>query len=387
MNETNSFAPHQPLTGLVAVEIGTSVAAPYAGQILAGLGADLIKVERKGSGDDGRRWGKMFADGTSSLFHALNTNKRSISLDLRDDDDRSWLKAFCVSQADIVIQNMRPGSIDKLGLGAQELTDANQRLIYVNMWAFGRAGPLRDKPGYDPLMQAYGGVMSITGEEGHPPVRVGTSIVDMGTGLWSVIGVVSALHRRDTTGSGCVIDASLYETALAWMANPVTNVQVDGVNPLREGSGARGMAPYQAYECSDGWLVVAAPNDNLFNRLANALGHSEWSGDARFETNQKRYANLSELNALMQPLFLTQTRRQWQTLLDDVGVPSAPVQMTLEMMCDPQTVALNIIQSLPAGGPQVVGLPLSFNGVRPPLKHYAPELGAHSEEIRKGHNR
>ena len=387
MSEANVAAPHQPLTGLTAVEIGTSVAAPYAGQILAGLGADLIKVERKGSGDDGRVWGKLFPDGTSSLFHALNTNKRSIALDLRDEGDRTWLKTFCVNEADIVVQNMRPGSIDKLGLGAEELTSANEKLIYVNMWAFGARGPLQDKPGYDPLMQAYGGLMSITGEEGRAPVRVGTSIIDMGTGLWSVIGVVSALHRRNATGKGCVIDASLYETALAWMANPVTNVQADGVNPRREGSGARGMAPYQAYECSDGWLVVAAPNDNLFNKLANALGHPEWPNDERFDSNQKRYANLCALNAEMEPLFHTEKRHKWQTLLADAGIPSAPVQMTDEMLADPQTEALNIMQALPHGGPRIVGLPLSFDGVRPPLKSYAPKLGAHNEELKKRRER
>ena len=191
----STIASDQPLTGLTAIEIGTSVAAPYAGLILAGLGADLIKVERKGTGDDGRAWGKLFPDGTASLFHALNAGKRSISIDLRDEQEKEWLKEFCVSNADVVLQNMRPGAINRLGLGADVMRELSPRLVYVNMWAFGSKGPLKDKPGYDPLMQAYGGLMSMTGEASRPPVRIGTSIVDMGTGLWTVIGILSAIQR------------------------------------------------------------------------------------------------------------------------------------------------------------------------------------------------
>ena len=170
----------------------------------------------------------------------------------------------------MVIQNMRPGRVDSYGLGAADLTAANPRLVYCNLWAFGSTGPLSSNPGYDPLMQAYGGIMSITGNEGDPPIRVGTSIVDMGTGLWCVIGIQSALITRNVSGRGCIVDASLYETAVAWMTNSVASVGVDGRRPLKQGSGARGIAPYQAYSCSDGHLVIAAPNDRLSQRLATS---------------------------------------------------------------------------------------------------------------------
>ena len=274
----------------------------------------------------------------------------------------------------MVLQNMRPGGVDKYGLDGASLTAANPRLIYCNMGAFGNAGPLKHRAGYDPLMQAYGGIMGITGEEGRPPIRVGTSIVDMGTGLWSAVGILAALKHRDDSGKGCIVDASLYETAVAWMTNSVASTAVDGRNPERQGSGARGMAPYQAYACSDGHLVVAAPNDGLFVKLANALGHPEWPADPRFDSNQSRYANLAELNALIEPIMATQSRAHWQEVLEVAGIPTAPVQQVLEMMSDPQTQALGILQSL-GGGVPLMGMPLSFDGQRPPLTRYAPGLG------------
>jgi crotonobetainyl-CoA:carnitine CoA-transferase CaiB-like acyl-CoA transferase len=381
MNEALANA-WQALNGVKVVELGTSVAAPYAGWILGSLGADVIKVERPETGDDARHWGRMFDDGTSSYFHALNREKRGITVDLTNDAERQWLLEYCTDTADVVIQNMRPGSVEKFGLGPKDLTQANPRLVYCNLGAFGNRGPLKECAGYDPLMQAYGGLMSITGEEGRPPIRIGTSIVDMGSGLWCVVGILAALKRRDETGQGCVVDASLYETAAGWMNNAVASAGVDGRNPERQGSGARGMAPYQAYACADGHLIIAAPNDRLFDKLADVLGHPEWPEDARFNSNQNRYQNLSALNALIEPIIASHPRAHWQTALDDVGIPNAPVQQTLEMMSDPQTEALGIIQQGNEGGPSLMGLPLSFDGERPPLRRYAPKLGEHNTEIK-----
>ena len=374
------------LTGVRVVEIGTSVAAPYAAWILASLGADVIKVEPPGKGDDARQWGKMFEDGSSSYFHALNRDKRGITVDLKDEADCQWLKDFCATEVDVVIQNMRPGRVDGFGLGAADLTAANSRLIYCNLWAFGKQGPMKDKPGYDPLMQAYGGLMSLTGEEGQAPIRVGTSIIDMGTGLWCAVGILAALNTRKDTGKGCVVDASLYETSVAWMTNSVASVGVDGKRPEKQGSGARGLAPYQAYACSDGHLIIAAPNDRLFERLAGVMGHPEWPDDARFDSNQNRYANLAELNALLEPVIAAQPRRHWHDELDKVGVPTAPVQEIPEMMAGSQTRALEILQTLAGGGPELMGMPLSFGGHRPPLRRYAPTLGQHNDEIKGSKN-
>lgn len=373
----------QPLKGVCVVEIGTSVAAPYAAWILAALGAEVVKIERPDGGDDARQWGNMFPDGTSSTFHYLNANKKSVTVDLKDVDQRDWLRGYCANEADVIVQNLRPGHVERYGIGADALMKANPRLVYCNLWPFGNTGPMQAKPGYDPLMQALSGIMSVTGEVGRPPVRVGPSMIDMGTGMWCVIGILAALKRRAETGEGCLVDASLYETALGWMANAVPTAQATDKNPGRQGTTARGMAPYQAYECTDGWLIVAAPNQRLFERLCGVLGCPEWVEDARFTTNQLRWENLDELNALMIPVLKTESRETWRTRLDEAGVPSAPVRDTMEMMGDDQTRALGMLQRPGEAGPELMGLPLSFNAIRPALRAYAPALGENDNEIKE----
>ena len=324
----------------------------------------------------------MFPDGRSSFFEALNANKESVVLNLRDDVERKWLREYCESDADVVIQNMRPGKVESLGLDGPTLALKNPRLIYFNLGAFGAVGPKAQAPGYDPLMQAAGGIMSVTGEAERPPVRVGVSIIDMGSGMWAAIGVLAALYERADTGRGGIIDGSLYETSIAWVANQAAMVQVDGINPEKVGSGARGMAPYQAYECSDGYLVVSAPNDGLFKRLCPALGEEQLLDDARFGTNQLRYANLAALNSVLVPVFKQESREHWLAVLEDAGVPCAPIRQITEMLADEQTKALGIVQKAPGVAMGLVGLPLSFDGVRPGIRSKPPELGEHTELVK-----
>jgi len=371
-----------PLDGVTVVEIGTSVAAPFGSWILGCLGARVIKIE-SARGDDARQWGRILPDGRSSFFEALNANKESVVLDLRDKQDKNWLKEFCETKADVVVQNMRPGKVVQLGLDGPSLALVNPRLVYFNLGAFGAVGPKSNAPGYDPLMQAAGGIMSVTGEPDRPPVRVGVSLVDMGSGMWAAIGILAALYQRTSTGRGAIIDGSLYETAVTWVTNQSAMVQVDGCNPEKVGSGARGMAPYQAYDCADGYLVVSAPNDNLFNRLCRALGIPELLDDPRFATNQKRYANLIELNGYLEPLLKNKTRDHWMAILEDAGVPCAPVRQITEMLDDEQTRALGIMQSLPGMALELVGLPLSFDGKRPALRTMPPALGEHSDIVKR----
>jgi len=286
------------------------------------------------------------------------------------------------SQADVVIQNLRPGHVVRYGVGAEDLMAENSRLIYCNLWPYGNKGPMQEKPGYDPLMQALGGIMSVTGEVGRPPVRVGPSMIDMGTGMWCVIGILASLNRRTETGKGCLVDASLYETSLGWMANAVPTAQATGKSPGRQGTTARGMAPYQAYECADGYLIVAAPNNGLFVKLSTVLGHSDWIKDERFSENMKRYENVDALNQLMEPILLTETCDYWRGRFYEAGVPSAPVRDTGQMMADEHTKALGIIQKLDGEAPLQMGLPLSFNKIRPQLKRVAPALGQHNAELK-----
>jgi crotonobetainyl-CoA:carnitine CoA-transferase CaiB-like acyl-CoA transferase len=371
-----------PLRGIYVVELGSSVAAPYAGWILATLGARVVKVERPDRGDDARHWGRMDNDGLSSYFQAFNRDKRSITVDLRDTRQRDWLREHCATRADVVIQNMRPGRVQAQGLGADELRRRNPRLIYCNFGAFGARGPLRERPGYDPLMQACGGLMSVTGEPGRPPIRVGTSVVDMGTGMWAVIGILTALRERDGSDRGAVVDVSLYETALAWMTHISANAQVAGEDPVPVGSGARGIAPYQAYACRDGHLVVAAGNDALFAALCRELGHPEWVDDPRFASNPDRARHLGDLNALLAPLLEAQDRAHWQQRLDAAGIPNAPVRSVLEAISDPQARSLGMLATLPGSDIRFTGLPLSFDGERPANHSRAPQLGAHDLEIK-----
>jgi len=372
-----------PLDGVRVVELGSSVAAPYATWILAALGAEVIKVERPEVGDDARHWGPPFWHGASTYFQALNRDKRSITVDLKDEVERAWLRDFLAREADVVVQNFRPGLAERYGLGAKALTDASPRLIYCNIWAFGARGPLRDKPGYDPLMQAFGGIMSVTGESaGRPPVRVGTSIIDMGTGMWCAIGILGLLHRRAASGGGGIVDASLFETALGWMAYHAAAFQASGRLPSPHGTGMQGIAPYQAYTCSDGYLMVAAPNDHLYRRLAGVLGHPEWADDPRFAGNAERFSNLAELNALMEPVFATRSRAEWRAALDEAGIPCAPMQSVDEVLAEPQTAALGIVQGGGPGSLPLIGLPLSFDGARPPLYGAAPALGQDNDAVK-----
>jgi crotonobetainyl-CoA:carnitine CoA-transferase CaiB-like acyl-CoA transferase len=368
-----------PLSGTTVVEFCHSVAGPYAASILADLGADVIKVENPEKGDYGRDWGPPFAHGTSTLFHVLNHNKRGLALDLRDGVTAARLKAFILEHADVVIQNMRPGAIDKLGLGADALRADKPALIYCDLGAYGRSGPLRNHPGYDPLMQAYGGIMSVTGVEGGEPVRVGTSIADMGSGMWAAMGILAALNRRHVTGEGCHVTTSLFETAIGWMTAHIGGYLASGDLRRRMGSGVAEIVPHQAFETTDGHVMVAAGNDNLFRTLAKLLERPDLSADPRFASNSKRVENRHTLIPILQAIFHTKPTAEWLKRLEAGGIPAAPIQSVDQVVAAEQTKALGILQKDPKLDLTLVGLPLEFDGVRPPYRFSAPKLGEHND--------
>ncbi len=368
-------AAHQPLKGLTVVELGHSVAAPFAGKILADLGARVIKIEKPGAGDDTRQWGPPFWHGDSVTFGVYNANKLSAAIDIKDDAQCAALRDFIVGKADIVIQNMRSGLVEKYGLGAG-LRAQNPRLVYCNMGAFGAKGPLLDKPGYDPMMQAFGGIMSITGEEGRPPVRAGVSVVDMATGMWAVIGILAAINRRHETGEGAVVDTSLYETTLCWVGSAASNYLASQEVPGRRGTEMPFLVPYKIFEAADGYLLVAAGNDNLFARLASALGRPEWREDARFKTNPARVAHRDLVNNMVQEAIGAKPRARWLELFERGRVPCACLQTIDEVLAHPQTQALEMLQTTPDGKKAFMGTPIAFNGVRPTMERGPPELGA-----------
>lgn len=368
-----------PLAGLVVVEMGTSVAAPIGALILAELGAEVIKIENPRGGDDARAWGPPFVGDSSAVFHAINRNKRSAAVDFKDAAQCAALRDFILARADVVLQNLRPGIVDKHGLDGVSMRARKPALIYCNLAAFGSRGPLKDKPGYDPLMQAFGGIMSLTGHEGADPVRVAPSIVDQGAGMWAVIGILTALQRRNATGEGCEVDTSLFETALSWMCMHTASYLASGRVPQRTGTENGGMAPYKAYQASDGWVVIAAANDNLFRRFATSVGHPEWAEDPQMNTNSNRVRNRERVNALVAEVIKTQSRQHWIDTLANVSVPCAPLQTLDEVLNHPQTEAVGMLQRSQDGQFQLMGLPLQFDGARPNFRKNPPALAEDNE--------
>lgn len=380
MTETtqSSSSPVGPFAGLTVIELGHSVAAPFAGQILSELGARVIKIE-KADGDDARRWGPPFWEGASAFFQALNRNKQSVVCELRDPEQISALKDLICNEADIVIQNLRPGHVEQLGLDGKSLLARQPRLIYCSLGAFGREGPLKARPGYDPLMQAFGGIMSTTGEPGRPAVRVGASIVDMGTGMWGIIGILTALYERQVSGMGRIVDVSLFETATCWVSLLASQYLASGQLAGKQGSGAPGIVPYKGYLTSDGEIVIAAGSDSLFRSLAKVLGRPAWLDDVRFVDNPARVNHQTELYGMIEAIVAGQTSAHWTALLEAAGVPCAPVNDLAQMLAHPQTEALGLVQDVPGTGMRFLGLPLSFDGVRPKPLAPPPKLGEHTE--------
>lgn len=368
-----------PLAGLFAVEIGHSLAGPFAGMVLADLGATVLKVESAAKGDHARDWGPPFEAGAAVLFHAVNRGKRSLRADLRDPATARALRELILDRADIVLQNLRVGVLDRVGLGAEALTADKPSLVYCNLGAFGRVGPLRDAPGYDPLIQAATGLMSMLGHPGEPPVRVPVAINDIGTGIWAALGILAALLRRKETGRGGVVDVSLYETALAWLTVPGSDFLASGVLPERLGSGVGNIVPHQAFESADGPIMIAAGNDLLFARLCRVLGLERLVQDSRFATNGSRVANRTTLIVLLSESVRTRDAAELTAALSAAGVPCGPINTLDVAFSAPQTEALGMVAATPGDGVRTVALPLSFDGIRPSLAGRAPRLGEHQD--------
>ena len=370
-----------PLDGVRVLELGQNLAGPIAAEILAHMGADVVKVERP-EGDDARRWGPPFWKGTSPGYLAVNANKRSITVNLKNPAEVQRLEAV-IAEADVIVQNHKPGSLEELGLGADVLTARHPRLIYCNVWAFGRTGPLKLKPGYEPLVQAFSGLMAMNGDHDSPPTRIGTSILDFGSGMWAAMGVLAALVQRQQTGRGCVIDASLFETGLAWLKGHYASFMTSGEVPERHRTGSLRVVPFESFETKTGPVIVAAGNDRLFAKLAKVLGHPEWATDPRFATNAKRVENKSALMQRLEPIFLTDSRGAWIDRMEAEGVPCSVIHTLPEAVSHEQAQALDIIQRVPGDEATLIALPLSFDGVRPAIRTAPPAIGQHDADLKR----
>jgi crotonobetainyl-CoA:carnitine CoA-transferase CaiB-like acyl-CoA transferase len=370
--------PFAPLAGVRVLDLTSSLAGPSCTQLLAALGADVVKVEHPTRGDEARAWGPRFAAVGSALFYAANAGKRSLGLDVKSDAGRE-VALRLADRADVYVQSMRPGTADRLGLGPDALRARNPRLVTCSIGAYGTTGPLKDLPGYDPLMQAAAGIVSLTGEADRPGVRVGTSLVDLGTGLWAALGILAALHERERTGRGRTVDVSLYETALGLVPYQLISALDAGTRPTRHGTAFALIAPYQVFATADGELMVAAANDGLFRRLCDVLRVPELADDHRFRTNPLRIEHRDALVGALAAPFAARHTKPLLAALHEAGVPAAPVREMGEVAVDEQTQALGILQQL--GERHTVAPPLSLDGER--LRHTTPPpaLGGQSREI------
>lgn len=375
--------PFLPLAGTRVIDVTTSIAGPYCAEILAALGADVIKIERPDTGDDGRAWGPPFWNGESAMFLSVNAGKRSLAVSLADERGREAVLRLA-ERADVFLQSLRPGLAERLGLGAEPLRERNPRLVYCSVGAYGRAGPLQEEPGYDALMQAAGGLISMTGEPGRSGVRVGSSLIDMGTGMWAALGIVAALLERERTGEGAVVDTSLYETALGYVGYHLVGFLADGTVPTREGTVFPMVAPYQVFPTRDGELMVAGGNDRLFAGLCDAVELPGLADDPRFRTNSDRVENREELVTLLSDRFRERDTATWHELLIRAGIPAAPVADIEDVAAAEQTEALGMLQSIAHPSIpdlQLPALPVSFDGERATHRSPPPLLGEHSAEV------
>lgn len=371
----------RPLAGQRVIDLTQNVAGPYCTQVLADLGAEVIKIERPASGDDTRHWAPQLASGMSATYATLNRGKQSVALDLDDPKDQQALRQLLRAD-DIVVHSLKPGSAEQRGLGYDDLQLHAPGLIYCAISAFGNTGPLAALPGYDPLIQAFAGIMSVNGHDGAPPARVGVSLVDMGTGLWSVVGILAALAHRKDSGEGGRIDTSLLETGMAWMTNPIANYSASGKLPKRMGSGTAMLAPYEVFETADAHAFIGCGADRMFQKMTAALGCPGMAQDARFATNAQRVANRDALHAELEAITSARTTAAVVETLRGAGVPVSAVNDLSKLLEEPQIVALGLHQGLAVQSGTgttthlvAVGTPIRFNGERAYNGHLSTVVG------------
>jgi crotonobetainyl-CoA:carnitine CoA-transferase CaiB-like acyl-CoA transferase len=371
------------LEGVRVVDVTMSVAGPFATQILGDLGADVIKVERPEVGDDTRRWGPPFWEGEGCTFTGLNRNKRSVVLDLKQEEDKAAFVEL-ISTADVFVQNLRPGSMARMGLGHEEMRALNPRLIYCDMTGFGMEGPQAMSPAYDPLMQAFGGLMSLNGEEGRAPARIPASILDQGTGMWTAIAVMDALRTRERTGEGAHVHTSLLNTALMWLPAQLMGYFADEVIPPRLGSGTVGIYPYAAFPTADNWVIIAAGNENLWQLLCSAIGREELTRDPRFLLNPDRVAHRDELFEELATTTRSASGQSWVDLLNDAGVPTTLIQTLDQVVASEQVAAIGALPHVAhprIENFRIVNLPIQIDGEYAAVRHVPPLLGEHNVEV------
>ena len=379
--------PTGPLAGVTVLELAQIMAGPSCGALLADLGADVIKVERLPGGDDTRRYAEPQVNGESAAFMMMNRNKRSVAIDLKTAGGVRVLKRLAQS-ADVLTENYRKGALDRLGLGFDALHALNPALIYCSISGYGRTGPAADKGGFDLIAQGVSGLMSITGEPGGAPVKVGSPVTDMNAGLLAALGIVSAYVHLLKTGQGQWVDTSLFEAGIHQTAWQAAIFFATGVSPGPGGSAHVLAAPYQAFPTADGWINIGGANQANWERIAGLIGAPELIIDARFVDNSARMKNRDELAALIGAHLRTRSTRDWLLDLDAAGIPAGPIQSIGEMAADPQTLAREMVVELDhprAGHTRALGVPLKFSATPGNIRRPAPMFGQHTHEVLQQH--
>ena len=380
-----------PLAGLRVLELARILAGPWAGQILADLGADVIKVERKGSGDDTRGWGPPFVEATegghldAAYFHATNRGKRSIEIDFENEDGRRIVKKLA-ARSDVLVENFKVGGLAKFGLDYASLSNENPRLIYCSVTGFGQSGPYATRPGYDLMAQGMGGIMDLTGAPEGEPQRAGVPVADIFTGIYSVVGILAALIERERTGRGCLVDTALVDSQVGVLANQALNYLISGKVPRRIGNAHPNIVPYQVFPVADGHIIIATGNDSQFGKLCALLGESKIAEEPRYRSNSDRLANREELIARLSALTLRWRRDDLLAKLEGLGVPAGPINTLEQVFADPQVIHRGMRIDRPsaaAKGGTIPGVrtPIIIGGRPMAAERPSPRLGEHTAEV------
>ena len=371
------------LRDLRVLDLTRNLAGPYCTMILGDMGASVVKVERPAYGDDTRKWSPPTWGGESTTFLSANRNKRSIAVNLSDPEGIKIIQKLAF-KADILVESFRPGSLEKRGLGYEELKAKNPGLIYCSISAYGNTGPLRNEPGYDPILQASTGIIDMTGEPDQAPVRLPIAVNDLGAGLWAVIGVQSALIARSESGLGCRVETSLFETASWWMNYHLTSYLATGDTPIRAGTGTPWLAPYEVFQASDEGLMVCAGNDNLFHKFVDVLKLPALATDERFVSNPLRVKNRGALHEIIVERFQAHTAKEWENLLKAQSIPCSRIQTVADLAQEEQLDALGILMEYPhplISNLRLINSPVSLDGKRSVGHKPPPLLGEHTDAI------
>lgn len=372
------------LEGIVVLDLSRVLAAPYCGMILADLGAEVIKIEVPGKGDDAREY-PPFINGESGYFMSLNRNKKSVTMNLKHPRGKEVFKTL-VKHADVVLENYRPGTMDKLGLGYGVLKEINPRLVYAAISGFGQNGPYASKPAYDLIIQGMGGVMSLTAHPGGLPTRVGSAIGDIVAGMFGAIGILAALRAREVTGKGQFVDVAMLDCQVAILENAIARYSATGKAPLPTGNRHPSITPFQAFPTQDYYVICAAGNDKLWEKFCQTIGKEELIRDPRFESNRLRTENIAELEPILFEVFRQKTTAEWIEIMDAAGIPCGPINTIDKVVSDPQVKAREMVVEInhQAAGKQLIhGVPVKLSDTPGGVREPAPILGQHTSEVLK----